>query len=238
MSTEPNDLNCLTGGKKYYLISKRERWGLTWQGRLFLLSVLLALLLLFINNIYNVLAPVDRVKADILVVEGSVTDHVLNHALAEFRSGHYKLLLTTGTPLDYGSYLSEYKNTAFVTGYSLMRLGFDSSRIVMLASDAVMHDRTYNSAIKLKQYLKTEISNCKSINLICQGVHGGRSRLLFRAALGDSIAVGVISVPGVYYSANSWWRSSKGFREVMNEVFGYFYVRFFFRPYEIEPEKK
>ena len=66
------------------------------------------------------------------------------------------------------------------------------------------------------------------------GVHGGRSQLLFKAALGDSIGVGVISIPNFYYGQHSWRKSSKGFRETMNEAFGYFYVRFFFHPYEKE----
>jgi hypothetical protein len=108
----------------------------------------------------------------------------------------------------------------------------------MLASDAVMHDRTYNSAIKLKRYLAEVHRDIKAINLISQGVHGARSRLLFRVALGDSIDVGIISVQSTYYTDQNWWRSSKGFREVMNEAFGYFYVTLFFRPYENELRKK
>ena len=78
----------------------------------------------------------------------------------------------------------------------------------------------------------------KAVNLMTLGVHGGRSQLLFRAALGDSIRVGIISLPNFYYGPNSWWKNSKGFRETMNEALGYFYVRFFFRPYENELLKK
>lgn len=221
-----------------FLFSKRLRWGLSPAGYVVLLLLLILFILLFLRNIHSILAPYDTVGAKVLVVEGSVNDNVLEEAIRIFNQDNYQLLVTTGTPLDYGSYLSEYKNTAQVTGQSLLRLGLDSAHLVMLASDAVMHDRTYNSAIRLKQYLAEFHRDIKAINLVSQGVHGARSRFLFRAALGNSIDVGIISVPSTYYSGQNWWRSSKGFREVMNETFGYFYVILFFRPYENELEKK
>jgi hypothetical protein len=192
----------------------------------------------FIRNIYYFLAPVDRVPAKVLVVEGSVNDHVLKYAIYEFRKGRYQWLVTTGTPLDYGSHLSEYKNTALVTGHSLIRMGFDSSRLIMVASQSAIHDRTFNSAVQLKLYLVMNLPQCQSMNLISQGVHARRSYLLFEKAFGNPFRVGIIAVPGGYYDGRSWWRSSKGFREVMNEVFGYFYIRFFFRPYEKELDTK
>jgi uncharacterized SAM-binding protein YcdF (DUF218 family) len=189
---------------------------------------------IFVRNIYYFLTPVEPVPAKILVLEGSVNDHVLKHAIHEFYKGKYQWLMTTGTPLDYGSHLSEYKNTAFVTGQSLIQLGFDSSKLIMVASQAAVHDRTFNSAIQLKWYLDKNMHDCHSINLISQGVHARRSRILFEKAFGPSFSVGILAIPGSYYNGRNWWQSSKGFREVMNEVFGYFYVRFFFRPYETE----
>jgi hypothetical protein len=221
-----------------FLFSKRPRWGFTVYGHLTLLLLVTLFILLFFNTIHSILAPVEPVPAKVLVVEGSVNDNVLEEAIRIFHQKGYQLLITTGTPLDYGSYLSEYKNTAQVTGHSLLRLGLDSANLVMLSSDAVMHDRTYNSAIRLKRYMAESHKDIRAINLISQGVHGARSRLLFRAALGDSIGVGIISVRSTYYTENNWWRSSKGFREVMNETFGYFYVLLFFRPYENELRKK
>jgi len=50
-------------------------------------------------------------------------------------------------------------------------------------------------------------------------------RFLFQAAMGDSIRVGIISLPNMFYGPFDWWHSSKGFREVMNEAFGYYYVK-------------
>ena len=49
-------------------------------------------------------------------------------------------------------------------------------------------------------------------------------------ALGANVAVGVISVPDRGYDPNRWWRYSQGVKTVINEVIGYIYTRFIFRP--------
>jgi hypothetical protein len=147
-------------------------------------------------------------------------------------------LITTGTPLEYGAMLSAYKTTAAIAGQSLLKLGFDSANLIIAGTEAIIHDRTFNSAIRLKQWLRENQPEVKALNLMSLGVHGGRSRLLFQAALGDSIKVGIISFPNQYYNGETWIRSSKGFRETMNEAIGYFYTRYFFRPYENELVEK
>jgi len=223
--------------KNFFLINKKERWSLTLPGILVLFLLFFIPVYLLFNNLFLIIAPVIREKASILVLEGSVNDHVLVAAMEEFQKYHYTLLITTGTPLEYGSILSKYQNTASIAGFSLLKLGFDSTHLVILGTDAIIHDRTFNSAIRLKQWLRVNQPDIKAVNLMSLGVHGGRSRLLFQSALGDSIRVGIISIPSQYYDAKSWWRSSKGFRETMNEAIGYFYIRYFFRPYEKELTK-
>ncbi len=220
--------------KGNFLFRKRERWGLTLYGHLLLLAVVIGILYLFLTNLYPTLAPVERKQTDVLVVEGFISDYVLQAAINEFNKGGYNLLITTGTPLEYGDLLAPYHNTAKVAGMSLLRLGFDSTKLVIVGTEEIRNDRTYNSAIALKRWFNIHHTGIKAINLMTMSVHGGRSRLLFQAALGDSIEVGIISLPSFYYGRHSWWKSSKGFRETMNEAIGYFYVKFFFRPYENE----
>lgn len=217
--------------RNYYLISKKPRWGLTFPGFLFIILITFLIILLLFNRLYPILAPVEKVNATILVVEGATNDHVLKEAILEFNSGNYIRLITTGTPLEFGSVLSEYGNTATLAGMSLLKMGLDSTRLVMAGTNSIQNDRTYNSALELKRWLSSYMPEIKDINLISMGVHGGRSRLLFKAALGDSFNVGIISVPSQYYGRSNWWKTSKGFRETINEAIGYFYTRFFFRPY-------
>jgi len=222
----------------FFLINKRERWGLSIYGWIVIVIIIFLPIYLGLRNLYSILSPVHREKTGILVLEGFISDYVLEDAINEFTNNHYTLLITTGTPLEYGDLLERYHNTSRVAGMSLIKLGFDSTKLVMIGTDEIRNERTYNSAIKLKKWICANRPDIRAINLMTMSVHGGRSQLLFKKALGDSIRVGIISVPNFYYGPHSWWRSSKGFRETMNEAIGYFYVRYFFHPYEKESSEK
>jgi hypothetical protein len=215
----------------YFFINRRERWGLSIYGWMLLVIIIFLPFYLLFKNLYSVLAPIQPAQTKILVLEGFISDYILADAIREFNDNHYTLLITTGTPIEYGKMLAKYKNTAMAAGMSLIKLGFDSTKLVIVEADEIKNDRTYNSAIKLREWISGNRPEIKAINLMTMSVHGGRSRLLFQAALGDSIKVGIISIPNFYYNQHSWWKSSKGFRETMNEALGYFYIRFFFRPY-------
>jgi hypothetical protein len=224
-------MNMKKSEKSYFLVNRKVRWGLSIWGWLLLLLLLFLSIIIARNSLYNILAPVNRVKADVLVLEGYVTDYVVDSAMKEFKRGNYKLLITTGTPLETGHLLLNYDNTASLTSASLLKAGFDSTRLVTVPSAEIRNDRTFNSAKELARWLKRHRPFVKSVNLMSMSVHGGRSRLLFQSAMGDAYQVGIISIKNYYYGKDDWWKSGKGFRETLNEAFGYFYVRFFFRPY-------
>lgn len=220
--------------RNFFLVSQKRRWGLTIWGwlALFLITILLSIIL--VRNLYSILSPIEREQTNILAVEGFVSDYVFAYAIREFRQGKYSLLVTTGTPIEAGGLLSQYKSTARVAAESLKKMGFDSSKLVVVETDEIRNDRTYNSGLAFRSWLRNNRPDVKAVNLVTLGVHGARSRILFQSALGDSIKVGIISIPNMFYGPDNWWHSSKGFREVMNEAFGYFYVKLFFRPYEKE----
>lgn len=218
-----------------FLISKKPRWGLTVWGRVILLSLLILSFWLLFHNLYGILAPTDREDTDLLVLEGFVSDLVIADAMKEFGSRPYALLITTGTPLEVGSMLLPWKNTANVAAASLIRMGFDSTRLRVVPSGEIIDDRTYNSARALAAWLKVNRPETRSLNLMTSSVHGGRSQILFQKGIGDSIAVGIISSPNYYYDEKNWWRSTKGVRETLNEAIGYFYTRYFFHPRKDHP---
>jgi hypothetical protein len=222
--------------KSYFIINRKERWGLSIWGWVILLLLVLLPGFLLIRNAYSILAPVHREKTDVLVLEGFVSDYLMEEAIREFRTGKYSILITTGTPLELGSLLVAYGNTAALAAATLKKMGFDSTRLVSVATGNIQNDRTYNSALELKAWLDQNRPQTKAINLMTMSVHGARSQLLFQYALGNKVKVGIISLGNFYYGPKTWWKNSKGFREVMNEVFGYLYVRLFFTPYE-SPKK-
>ena len=60
-----------------HLFSRRERWGLTWQGALLILGLMILFIALILRNLYPMRGPTQREKADILVLEGFISDYVL-----------------------------------------------------------------------------------------------------------------------------------------------------------------
>jgi len=225
----------MTKSKKHlWIISKKNRWGLTIWGWFVLLALAVSVLLFLIHRTYNFLAPTCRVNAPVLVLEGAVPDYILEEAIKEFRLHPYKLLITTGTPLEWGHLLAIYGNTADIAASTLKKMGFDSTRLVSVATQEILNDRTYNSALALGEYFHRYHPGIKAINLMSYSVHSRRSQMLFQYALGDSVKVGIIAVKSFYYGPGNWWKTSKGFREVMNEVFAYIFTKFFFKPYTLE----
>ncbi|MFC2102433.1 ElyC/SanA/YdcF family protein [Bacteroidota bacterium] len=223
--------------KNYGVISKRTRWGLTLWGWLTIIALLCIGCFVVIYHLYGFLSPTVREKTTVLVLEGYVSDYVLQEATNEFRDYSYDMLITTGTPLERGLMLAEYTNTADLAASTLRKMGLDSAFIVVVKTDESINDRTFNAALDLKEYLEHYAPEIKSINLMTQGVHGRRSQLMYQAALGDSIKVGIISVPNLYYGAHDWWKNSKGFREVMNEALAYFFTKLLFKPYTKEEKE-
>jgi len=65
-----------------------------------------------------------------------------------------------------------------------------------------------------------------SLNVLTQGAHARRTRLLYQKAFGNNVAIGVIAVSNSDYEPTHWWRYSDGVREVIGESIAYIYARF------------
>jgi uncharacterized SAM-binding protein YcdF (DUF218 family) len=139
--------------------------------------------------------------------------------------------LTTGGPVEgYGPYSSIYDTEAWQSAELLVKAGISAADVQSVPSRFVGRDRTYNSAVALRNWLKDQNVNARSINVLTEDAHARRTWLLFRKALEPGVAVGIIAVPDPDYDANHWWRSSEGVREVLDEGIAYAYAKFFFWP--------
>lgn len=163
-----------------------------------------------------------------MVVEGWLPDSALQQALQEFTQRHCRLMLVTGGPIEQGHMLVEYENFAELGVTILERLGLDRRLIVAIPAPAVIRDRTYASAVALRNWLKHAPIPIKAINLVSLGPHARRSRLLFEKALGPGVDVGIIAIQDIRYDPRAWWKSSVGVRMTVDELVAYFYARFFF----------
>jgi len=210
--------------KRIRLIHRQQKWTLTAQGWGVALLSIVTLITFTMTHIQPFLAVSSPIKADVLVVEGWLPDYALKQAFAEFESGDYRQIITTGGPLDKGSYLVQYKNAAELSAATLKALGLKKEKLIVVPAPGVIKDRTYAAAIAFSQWLSTSDLKLESINLYTYDAHARRSWLLFKKALGPKIKVGVIAAETLDYEPKKWWSSSAGVREVIDETIAYIYA--------------
>jgi DUF218 domain len=220
---------------------QRRCWGLlrrrqllvpTWRGWLLLAAGLTLVAVLCVREAYPFLAVNDPLPGDVLAVEGWAPDYAMKIALEQFRSGHYRKLYVTGGPLEVGAALREYKTYAELGAAILLKMGLNTNSVQAVPAPAVRRDRTWTAAETLGRWLRERHNLPARLQLITEGPHARRSRLLYEKALGDTVRVGVTAVPVPDYDPRHWWRSSAGFRNVVGEALAYFYARFWFSPAE------
>ena len=213
---------------KLKLVKRKECIVLTWQGRILVLAVAALFMIGFLKFIPDFLSINKPAGGEILVLDGQMPDFSVQEAIRIFGNGHYKYIVTTGGQIQTGYYISEYKSMAEFTAASFLKLGFDKEKLVIIPGGEIKRDRTYNSAMLLKKWLKDNGEKLSKIDVIAVGSHARRSRLLFRKAFADELKVGIISVTDPAYNPHKWWTSSVGARTVMSETIAYFYVLIFF----------
>jgi uncharacterized SAM-binding protein YcdF (DUF218 family) len=217
---------------------RRYRWGLSRRTKILLLILMLGFGVIVLFGAYPYLAVTDRVNADVLVVEGWVHPYVIEAAVEEFKRGSYQHIFTTGGPVvGKGGYVNDYQTSASVGADLLKHAGAPAELVQMVPSHVMGRDRTYSSAIALRDWLGAHDLHPLAINIMTEGAHARRTRLLFQRALGPNVAVGVISIPSPDFDAKRWWYYSEGVEDVIEEGIGYLYTISLFRMEET-PEPK
>ena len=217
--------------------TRRERWGLSWRGRgVVALAILLAGWGLILDA-HKFLAVTHRAPARILVVEGWAHAYGVNAAVNEFKSGHYERVLTTGGPVEgMGASSSIFDTDAWQSAGLLKQSGIPAGDVQSVPSRFVGRDRTYNSAVTLRNWFREQGLKVGSINVLTEDAHARRTWLLFQEVLGPGTEVGIISAANPAYDAGHWWRSSDGVREVLSEGIAYVYAKCFFWPSKAKAE--
>jgi uncharacterized SAM-binding protein YcdF (DUF218 family) len=213
------------------ILTQKERWGLSGRGWLVFASALLLGIWALLANIQPFLAVTDRADAHFLVVEGWVHEYAIRAGAAEFRTGAYQRVFATGGPVTgTGSYTSDYTTSAHVGADQLRNAGVPPEAVEMVPSRVMDRDRTYSSAVALRDWFRQHNMSVSSINVVTENVHARRTRLLFQKAFGGDVRVGVIAVPNPDYEPGHWWRYSEGVKDVLSEAIAYIYARLFFHP--------
>ena len=207
------------------------RWGLSLRGKVAVLLAVAVLVAGGLFGIYPFFSTTQRVDTNILVVEGWVPDYAIRAAADEFGRGGYARILTTGGPVQgMGGYVNDYSTAASIGATRLQALGFGSDQLQMVPSRVMQRDRTYASALALREWLSANLPDTRSVNVMTTDVHARRTRLLFQLALGSRYSVGIIAIPNPDYDPGHWWKYSEGVRDVVGETIAYVYAKLFFWP--------
>ncbi len=197
----------------------------TWRVWLILAVLVVGVGMLVGTRLHGFLAVTEPVEgAEILVVEGWMADGALVEVMEKLVSNpRYRYVCTTGIMIERGFYLSDIKDYATLCARSLEKLGLDPNRLVVCPTPPVQRNRTYESALALRERLIAMGALSESgkglagIDVVSVGTHARRTRLNYRDAFGDEIPVGIFSIDWLDYDARRWWTSSSGMKQVMTE---------------------
>src|SRR6267142_1200333 len=199
------------------LLVRQYRWGLSRWAKFFLFIVVLTLAVITFLNVHRFLAVTQRLDTDVLVVEGWVHPYAIRASAEEFQNHSYHRIFTTGGPVvGNGGYINDYQTAASVGADLLKKTRIPPELVQTVPSHVMGRDRTYSSALALRDWLSAHDVQVRSLNIVTEGPHARRTRLLFEKALGSNVAVGVIGVPSPDFDARHWWLYSEGVEEVVN----------------------
>ena len=214
------------GAARAVLFVRRERWTLTWTGRLLILASLAVVIVILGRGLCGFLAITSPVGGQVVVVEGWMPTFAYREAAALFRKGRYQKIIVAGeSNEDEGADLELRERAG---GEKLIYFGVPSELVVAVSSGEANRDRTFHSATAVKAWLQNQGLQTASIDVVTVGPHARRSRLLYEKAFGDEMQVGVISIMDRRFDPNHWWRSSAGVRRVIDELIAYLYARILF----------
>jgi hypothetical protein len=184
--------------------------------------------LVLVTGIYPFLAQNRPLPGSPLVVEGWGDDKVLQQSIREIQAGHYHGLFVTGGAITKGAPFSGFSTQAELGAAIIERLSGGAVKALPIPTPDVRKDRTFASAVALKEWMAAHGGIPAKITVLSVGPHSRRTRLLFAKAFGDRAEIGILAFPADGYDPKRWWIYSEGFRNVTSEAIAYAYARIIF----------
>jgi hypothetical protein len=211
------------------LFRRRERWTFTALGWLFLALAASGLFALVGRYAYPFLAPEERVGGPLLVVEGWIAPEELDAVIELFRHGRYERIVTTGGPVPAWLAQLDYLSHAVLARDYLVRHGLPREAVTAVSAPASAQDRTFLSAVMVREWLESAHMPVERFDLVSVGVHSRRSWVLYRAAFSPRVQVGIIALRPTTYDPEAWWSTSVGVKTVVPEALAWLWTALFFR---------
>lgn len=207
-------------------------WLPTIWGLIAVLVLISAISLFCIRNLGFFLANEKPIESNILIVDGWLTDENLQSVAAHIKSNHYDLIITAGGPITHTLLNQPFDNYADQARFALTHYGISSNKIIAAPAPASAQNRTFLSAVFVRDWLDKHHKNYDSVNLFTQGIHARRSHLLYEMAFDVDINIGVMASKPDGYSLEQWWTSSRGAKGVLMETISLIWTLCCFDPGE------
>ncbi len=200
----------------------RTVWCPTLLGWVGILGALFAPLIAWWHWGENYLCRTQRITSEILVVEGWVGTETIEAAAAEFSLGGYHWIVAAGGPT--GEHWNRRRWThAEVAEDGLVAAGVAREKIIAAPAREVEAQRTYESALAVRQKLTARNLHPTAITVFTRGAHAGRTQLVYAKVFGPTVPVGIISWLPPARQTEPWWHSSTRAKDLLIETIGCLY---------------
>ena len=164
----------------------------------------------FVRWVHPFLAVTQRVDGDILVIEGWIPPYMLPAAATEFQQGKYSLFLVSGLENDPAEGPAAASPDATRTATGLAQLGVPRDALVACPAPFARWRRTAKTAQAVRDKIAVLGLKPRGINVVTAGPHARETWVAYQHIFGESMPVGIISIPKNNYPADRWWLSSQG----------------------------
>ena len=155
------------------LIVRREKWALTWTGRLLVLTSMAALAVMIGRGLCAFLAITSPVGGQFLVVEGWMPGYAYREAAAQFRKSGYQKIIAAGVFNEDPDACGDLR--VHFGGEKLISFGVPKDLVVTTATEEVQQDRTFHAAMAVKHWLQEQGLRATSIDVVTIGPHARNS---------------------------------------------------------------
>jgi hypothetical protein len=208
-------------GRRLRLVQRRTCWCPTWLGSFCVALFLTAPAVWWCCYGEAYLSWTERGPSDVLVVEGWIGREGVRAAATEFAEHGYRYVVTSGGVTTAERWEVGGWSYAEGAGQELIRLGVPADRIIVATSRDTERQRTFESAVAVRQALQAKGIRPKALNVFTWGPHARRSRLVFAKVEPSDTNVGVVSWAPPTYDTVPWWGSSDRAKELLTETAGY-----------------
>ncbi len=179
-----------------------------------------------VHSIYPFLSAGSPVPEAPIAFSGTADDGALDFIIASCRSDVRIPIYSLGTEITFGAPFFRPRTWAEYGADRLRERSQGRNRAEPIAVPQCDLDADYAAALALRDWMVRRGEAPAALNVVANPADGRRADRAFRKAFGKGTRIGVILLPPGAVDLEHWWRTSSGFRTIVDEALSYTYARF------------